>query len=64
MKKTMALLGALFCFSAVPALSQREEPAEKVPLAKPQDAKTLMDAAMKKAKAQKKAVLVVFDASW
>ena len=67
MKRTLVLLGALLNTVALPVLAQRDPPAPAatgVAKGKPQDAKVLMDAAMKKAKDQKKAVLVVFDASW
>ena len=66
MKRKMVLLGLLLFGASMAATAQQtqESKQDEKPAAKPADAQVLMDAALKKAKDQKKAVFVLFDASW
>jgi thiol:disulfide interchange protein len=65
-KSALPLLGIVLLGAALPALVQQTpeaKPATKE-VSKPQVAQVMLDAALKKAKEQKKPVLVMFDASW
>jgi hypothetical protein len=65
MNRKTFVVGAMLALFAAPILAQEPKKDEAAkPAAKPQDAKVMLDAALKKAKEQKKNVLVVFDASW
>ena len=66
MKYRLPLLGVLFLAVSLPAPSQQtpETKSASKAASKPEDAQVMLDAALQKAKAQKKPVLVVFDASW
>ena len=65
MKRPLVLMGALFFVITPTAFCQGVPLSPSVEkLGHKPEAKTLMNAALKKAKEQKKNVLVVFDASW
>jgi hypothetical protein len=66
-RKLVPLFSAFVCLASTPVMANPRDdtkPESVKPAGKPEAAQTLLDAALKKAKAQKKAVFVIFDASW
>lgn len=62
LSSALVACAALLLFARVLYHEEVSFAQESVP--QPQPAQTLLDAAMKKAKAERKAVFVIFDASW